>query len=587
MASGMASMYRAIREVVRLAASYLRRVDVRTNDVMEELEIMTAGIGLDDEDVQFPASNVIKTDLQERLPCMADRGGMVEVLRYVVEKPDEKGNSDITLEVWKITRKMHVMVREIGNLYSVAIKWGLFTIPLNIIAVKTGECEEEDCPVVLETGDGVAFLVRQFDWATFRVFFYEEEEISAGQRLLFMAMLDADKFPGLSVEDFAQWDADLVYRELDRRCPGEVLNRFTAEQAGLVPVERPAVEGGEALMEEESPGTSTLVASTDRITAEEASLEDLGQSPVLSTKGEKSKLVEGCESPEIREVLRDEIEEEEEMIDAIEFTGLNRAGERVVLTTKQMIGIASMMSGCVRPRRRVRSKEKQFDPIEFLRSVQESDPGARLIRVKKSDYHQGDSSDEEDHRQEDQLSEEEAAGDHEEESVEGREMWSEDESEDWETEVMPDVSVSESDVTQGSVISSIKSPRAELSYQGGDSSRDTDPDLRSPAAKKMRWSEKEEQVLTRSPIVREWTPDLAKVDDGRQVITISTSSGSSGDEVKEEKVPVGKRRVKYPGTNRTELIPDNDICEDVFNTVFSECVQGETGEETARGRGDH
>ena len=282
------------------------------------------------------------------------------------------------------------------------------------------------------------------------------------------------------------------------------------------------------------------------------------------------------------------MEEEGEMIDAIEFTGLNRAGERVVLTTEQMRGIASMMSGCVRPRRRVRNKEKQFDPIEFLKSVQESDPGARLIRVKRSDYHHEDSQDEEDHRQEDQLSDEvEEAGDHEEEPVVGREMWSEDESEGWETEVMPDVSVSESDLTQGSVQSSVKSPRAELSYQGGDTSRDTDPDLRSPAAKRMRWSGQEEQLLSRSPLVREWTPELTKVDDGRQIVTISTSSGSSGDDNKEEEIPVGKRRVRYPGTNRTELIPDNDICEDVFNTVFGECIQGEPGEDTAEGKEDH
>ena len=213
-----------------------------------------------------------------------------------------------------------------------------------------------------------------------------------------------------------------------------------------------------------------------------------------------------------------------------------------------------------------------------------------MIRVKRADYHHDDSRDEEDQHQEEQLSggDDDGAGDHEEESVEGREMWSEDESEGWETEKMPDVSVSESDVTQGSVVSSIKSPRAELSYQGGDSSRDTDPDLRSPAAKRMRWSGREEHQLSRSPIVREWTPELTKVDDGRPVVTISTSSGSSVDDNKEEEyIPVGKRRVKYPGSNTTELIPDNDICEDVFNTVFSECIQGENGEDTAEGMGDH
>ena len=75
--------------------------------------------------------------------------------------------------------------------------------------------------------------------------------------------------------------------------------------------------------------------------------------------------------------------------------------------------------------------------------------------------------------------------------------------------------------------------------------------------------------------------------DGRPVVTISTSSGSSVEEEKEAEVPEGKRRVKYQGSDRTELIPDNDICEDVFHMVFGDCIQGETGGEAAEDVGDH
>ena len=55
--------------------------------------------------------------------------------------------------------------------------------------------------------------------------------------------------------------------------------------------------------------------------------------------------------------------------------------------------------------------------------------------------------------------------------------------------------------------------------------------------------------------MREWTPELTKVDDGRQIVTVSTSSGSSGDENKEEEIPVGKRSTSFDF-----VINDDNFC---------------------------
>ena len=643
MAANMNKFYKAIGEVVRMAARYLRIGDNRTNEVMEELEMMTAGVGLTDVEVQLPVEAVMRTDLRERLPCMVDRAGMKEVLRYVIETPDEGGSTDIMLEVWKITRNMHVMVREVGQLHAVSIKWGLFNISLNIIAVKTGECEEAGCPVTISTGDGIAFLVRQFDFATFRVFFFEEEEISAGQRLLFMTILDADRFSHITVEDFAQWEAGMVLDELELWSAGANYRRFSAEEAGLVPVGKDWE--GENLLEEEK----TIIGLENEVmderldeefiegTEEEAG-EDLGQSPdLMSSKGEKTKAevraekekeeAEKNQAEEPESLRTDEEEAEDDLIDAIEFSGLNRFGERVVLTTDQMMGVRSLCIGGVDPNKskdKVEKESKEFDPVSFLRSIQESDPEARLVKVRKS-VHQPWIEEEKRERakaanknmvaargSEVMDSEEE-----EERSISGREMWSEEEEdddcEDWDTEIMPDISVS-TDVEGGSqasfltdeTSSSVRSPRAELSMYTPDkkiSNNDQEKDDVSPGSpapkrrKLMGWTDEEEKLEV-TPAERSviWSPVLAKIEDGRPTVTVSSSSEESDEafmkRVEEERreeraarsrldleVPEGMRQVRFR-SGRTTVIPDNDVVEQVFHEVFNaEDSEDDEGEE--------
>ena len=660
----MDKFYRAIGEVVRLAAKYLKLRDVRTNEVMEELEMMTQGVGLADEEVQFPIDAVKKTDLEQRLPCMVDRGGMVEALRYVVEIPEDNGYTDISLEIWKKTRKMHVMVREIGLLHALTIRWSIYNIPLNVISVKMGECEEEDCLVVIETGDGVAFLVKQFFFAAFRVFYYEEEEITAGQRLLFMTVLDAEEHQGLTIEDFAQWSGDEVLDQVCKWKAGDKFKRFSAEEAGLVPVNKEEEMEGENLLEEED---QTLTEDPRELEeGGEGNLQiedenDMGQSPVLPVRGEKSKVEARVKflndkqssneqvlgSPEnLRNI---EEEEDDDFIDAIEFGGLNRYGERVVLTTDQMRGVSALLIGGAdpsKPQERVDKEAEQFDPIAFLLSVKESDPEARIIKVRKSVHQPWIEEEKKRKREIEEMKRRkmnEGAGDdgnhdsdsdEDEEDLEGREMWSEEEEDvdddDWETEVMPDVSVSTdtnngSQLSQGSIWSQSttnRSPRAELSMNSpvGDENDDDEneevmndmknaenvneedddehDECRSPAPKRFKmmvqWTSDEEKLaLPAASKPTDWSPVLVKTDDGREVVTIGSSSSEEvvGEvaDLEEEmrkasmdcEVPEGMRLVSY-NTGEIAAIPDNDVVEEVFHELFN----GEDGLEKEEDQGE-
>ena len=622
MASSMSKLYNTIRKVVNLAASYLKMRDERTNDVMEELERITTGVGLAAEEVQFPIEGVKMTDLEERLPCMVDKGGMKEVLRLTVEDKDEFGHNDITLEVWKKTRRMHVLVREIGTLHAITISWEPFKIPLNIVAIKHGECEEENCIMSVDCGDGIAFFVRQFDFAAFRVFFYEEGEITAGVRLLYMTVLDAIKFRHVSIEDFSQWSAGMVLDEIQLREPGDRIKRFTAEDAGLIP--RQESQGDENLLDEdhaedEKDGDKTLTEAIKNVLEEDdeeshdgRESADLGQSPELGMKGEKSKNVEPM-SPGGPEILRN-IEEEDDtsdLIDAIEFSGVNRFGDKVVLTTDQMRGIRSLLNRkeVDWSKEAVQKDAEEYDPVSFLKEVQKDDPEARLIKVKKS-VHQPWI--EEDKRRACCKVEQEETKSEANSHVSGREMWSEEEEDDvvveeeedeWDTEIMPNVTMS----TEGDG-ESIKSPRAELSMFVDDSAvpvvdeeeeekvdeevegegdqqedglenNDEDSDERSPPAKKVivQWTDKEERMaLPAASRSADWSPVLAKIDDGRPVLDVSTSSESEEEFLRREGERIKKRdqetamRMVELGLGDAVQIPDNDVYEQVVHAVYQD-----------------
>ena len=210
--------------------------------------------------------------------------------------------------------------------------------------------------------------------------------------------------------------------------------------------------------------------------------------------------------------------------------------------------------------------------------------------------------------------------DSDENEMSGKEMWSEEEEDvdededDWETEVMPDVSVStDADGSQLSMVSltsrstADRSPRAELSMntperdeedegvsddqdQGDDEKNDEDDDsdeCRSPAPKRFKmtqWTSEEEKLaIPAASRSADWSPVLAKTDDGRQVVTISSSSEEGLREVDnkvdalevemrrasmEVSVPEGMRIVSY-NTGEITTIPDNDIVEEVFQELFN------------------
>ena len=638
MASGMNKLYKAIGTVVKIAASYLKVNDIRTNEVMEELELMTAGVGLGDEEVQFPIDAVRLTDLEERLPGMEDRGGLKEVLRFVVETPDEQGNTEVALEVWKKTRKMHVMVREIGQLHAITIQWGLFNISLNVIAIKTGECEEEGSVMAVDSGDGPAFFVRQFDFAVFRVFVYEEEEISAGKRLLFMTIIDAERHPHISVEQFAQWEAGMVLDELELRKPGDRIKRYSAEEAGLVPVER---SGDDENLLTEDDRSSTLTETIRDVLEEEDEEnpeDDLGQSPDLINKGEKTKAegramsvatggeqsrVERDVSPGNGEILRNvgEDEDEADFIDAIEFSGLNKGGEKVVLTTDQLRGIKSLFEREETDwsEEAMKKEAEGYDPISFLRSFQETDPEAKLVRVRKS-VHQPWI--EEDKKKARELAAAECIESESEAPMSGKEMWSEededsekdDEEEELETEVMPDVT--------GSTEASIDSPRGELSMNSnegndpmdaddehdqedaidgdvdgnedeGENEDDDDESMMSPPTKKIvvQWTEAEERMaIPAASRSADWSPVLVKVNDGRPIENVDTTTSSDDERFMEEaakryeerserrsqmdrelerELEDGMRHVTA-SSGESAMIPNVDVYEQVFHEIYNQ-----------------
>ena len=188
-----------------------------------------------------------------------------------------------------------------------------------------------------------------------------------------------------------------------------------------------------------------------------------------------------------------------------------------------------------------------------------------------------------------------------EQELSGREMWSEDEEVEDAGEYSGEGEDHEDqgDITfmteGGSGGSSFFSPRAELSMAELSSVIEDDQmeeeSPQSPAHKKMRmfqWTSEEEKLspsTDMSPI--EWSPVLAKIEDGREVHTVSTSSESTKDEQEEGVSPEGRVKVDSEGHVNAEQIrdipgrlnnfPDTEVIDQAFSEVFGD--QEEDSEE--------
>ena len=134
MSATVATLYSVITDLVRLAAKYLRLGDKRSVDVLDEIEEISEreGVGLDNFQVQFTTRELIKRDLRIKFPGMTTD----EVVRFIVEDADQDDCQEIHLEVWKLSREAQMRVGYIGQLFAVRIKWGQFSIHLNVLAAR-------------------------------------------------------------------------------------------------------------------------------------------------------------------------------------------------------------------------------------------------------------------------------------------------------------------------------------------------------------------------------------------------------------------------------------------------------------------
>ena len=76
-----------------------------------------------------------------------------------MDKDDEEGYQEITLEAWREDRDVHRRLMDYGSLFKLNIEWGPGVISLNVIALKEGVVCRSQMPTVLETGEDPAFVV--------------------------------------------------------------------------------------------------------------------------------------------------------------------------------------------------------------------------------------------------------------------------------------------------------------------------------------------------------------------------------------------------------------------------------------------
>ena len=282
-------------------------------------------MGLDNFQVQFTTRELIKRDLRIKFPGMTTD----EVVRFIVEDADQDDCQEIHLEVWKLSREAQMRVGYIGQLFAVRIKWGQFSIHLNVLAAREEYVRPEGSIATVETGDGLAYIVSQFTWGTYRIFANDEgEDITPGQKLLYIAILDRVAFAHLDIDMFAHWGATDVLNIMKTHRSGMRFNRFTAEEAGLVVIDRNYEE--EALLLNSPSPRVDEERGEDLVEVERSNLEEgaMGSPDTANNNGQGEKSEE---------------KKKEGDMEFHVFDGLNRAGEKVVMTTEQMKNVLRCM----------------------------------------------------------------------------------------------------------------------------------------------------------------------------------------------------------------------------------------------------
>ena len=229
------------------------------------------------KDIQFPVKELRKTPLTTRAGWMRE----IDVFRYVAEPEDEEGCQEIFLETWSIGRHVHNKVMEVGQLYRVRINWDLATLTLNLVGVKD-EVPLSLMPSLIETGAGPAYIIRNRDFHTYRMFGKGRcmEGPAMGARLLFLSVMDLDLHQCTTIGDFEQWPVDSVLRLFEDHVPGESFRRPEAWEAGLTTIRR---LGSDPVRMDDD----LWMDGNDTATSDSGSLSDLGQSPDLSSTREE------------------------------------------------------------------------------------------------------------------------------------------------------------------------------------------------------------------------------------------------------------------------------------------------------------
>ena len=524
MSAHLSGMYKTLMEAVRKAARYLSLGDnIKSREAIEELEVMSTGFGLTDKEVQFPVEELLQEDLKTKIPGMKEEGNTREVLRYITETTDEEGNTEVHLEKWRVAREEQVKIGYIGQLFSVRIRWGTELIRINVLAAREEFVSGEYSLATVETGSGLAYLVNQFDWATFRIFANEQEDdVSAGVRLIYMCVLDRVFYDHVDVDIFAQWSVDKLKEVMNVHQAGQRFPRFNAQQAGLVVLDRDYKEEEE--MEEEE--MEKLLQTTPKRSKPEMDDPEILRESTGSTSSTKSGI--HLEESKIDEETGEEDgkkeergahnnnNEEEKMEEEHVFDSEDATGKKVVMTAHQMRMVLKLLIEEVSPEKSANEVHEAAMKVDLGEIARKTNAGIRRMRRIEEQGHEVD----------------EAIGNKEgnDEPV-GKEMW---QSEDEDDEEMED------QMFEISGISSL--PNLTVSSQSAASMDEEEKEwspirrLRNlecsdePEAKRLRRlniSDESEGSINGS--LRDsvlLSPELVKINDGRPVINVSTSSGT-------------------------------------------------------------
>ena len=505
MSAHVASLYQALAELVRKAARYLRIGDnVRSHETMVELEELAEGVGLDNQDVQFPVGELMGTDLVTKLPGMVEG----EVLRYVTEAPDEDNCTDIHLEIWHLSRDRQVKVGYVGQLFRVRIQWGLFSVCINVIAARDEYVTGDKSLATVETGGGLAYLVDQFSWGTFRIFAREEgTEVSAGKRLLYMTVLDRVYFDFVDIDQFSQWSSGMVLDQMEAHSSSMRYPRFSAAEAGLVVYERNYEE--EELLQATPSKDQEKEGGVSATTREEEGIHSPGVH-LMSKKINDSGNDED-EAKRRTEASNNNADDEEKHT----FNAKNAAGEKVVLTATQMKKVLNLLIEEISPEKTPGEVREMVNQVDLGEITRKTNAGLRNLRGRTGE-----------HEDQEEAIEAEEGGAEEEDT--GHEMWSSDEEEEPDQgwlelsgiSSLPNLSTSADSARSAELTPEEWSPVRRL--------RSLNCSME-PAAKRARTlnvsEDSESSIPLRHSILL--SPMLAKKEDGREVVDVSTASSSA------------------------------------------------------------